>query len=146
MSIAVWLILALLILANAFYVAGEFGAVGVRRSRVRRLSDDGSLLARRLLPFVQDPGELDRYVAVSQVGITLSSLILGAYGQAALAPVLAPWLERFSIVDAAAAESTAAITVLLFLTTLSVVIGTPIARSVSLSRSNARRYAVICAG
>ena len=82
MTITVWVIVALLILANTFYVAGEFAAVGVRRSRVRRMSEDGNVLARQLLPFVQHPAELDRYVAVSQVGITLSSLILGAVGQA----------------------------------------------------------------
>jgi hypothetical protein len=74
-TITVWVILALLILANTFYVAAEFAAVGVRRSRIRRMAEDGNGLARRMLPFVQHPAELDRYVAVSQVGITLSSLI-----------------------------------------------------------------------
>ena len=49
-------------------------------------------LARQLLPFVQHPAELDRYVAVSQVGITLSSLILGAVGQGTVAVALAPYL------------------------------------------------------
>ena len=49
-------------------------------------------LACRLLPTLEDPEALDRYIAASQVGITLSSLILGAYGQAVLAPRLAPLL------------------------------------------------------
>ena len=67
------------------HVAAEFAAVGARRSRLRRLAEDGNGFAARILPVVEDPHELDRYIAVSQVGITLSSLILGAYGQAALA-------------------------------------------------------------
>lgn len=119
-------------MANAFYVAGEFGAVGVRRSRVRRLSDDGSLLARKLLPFVQDPAGLDRYVAVSQVGITLSSLILGAVAQGAVAVTLAPYLAGWTGLDARAAASTAAIVVLVVLTAVQVVIGELIPKSIAL--------------
>ena len=87
-------IILLLILLTGLYVAAEFAAVGARRSRLRRLAEDGNALAARLLPVLEDPRELDRYIAASQVGITLSSLILGAYGQATLAPRSAPLLER----------------------------------------------------
>ena len=90
-----WIVIVVLILLTGLYVAAEFAAVGARRSRLRRLAEDGNALAARILPVVEDPQELDRYIAVSQVGITLSSLILGAYGQATLAPRLAPLLERF---------------------------------------------------
>jgi CBS domain containing-hemolysin-like protein len=127
-----WAIIVLLILLTALYVAAEFAAVSVRRSRLRRLAEDGSALAARLLPIVENPHELDRYIAASQVGITLSSLILGAYGQAALAPVLAPYVQRFGGLDAAAAHSTAAVTVLLFLTTLSVIVGELVPKSLAL--------------
>ena len=47
-------------------------------------------LAARMLPVIEDPRALDRYIAASQVGITLSSLILGAYAQASIAPRVAP--------------------------------------------------------
>jgi len=132
LSITVWIVLALLILANAFYVAGEFAAVGVRRSRVRRLSEDGSFLARRLLPFVQDPAELDRYVAVSQVGITLSSLILGAVGQGTVAVWAAPYMAQLTGLDAQAAASAAAITVLVILTIANVLVSELIPKSIAL--------------
>ena len=72
-------IITLLILLTALYVAAEFAAVGARRSRLRRLAEDGNALAARVLPVLEDPHALDRYIAASQVGITLSSLILGAY-------------------------------------------------------------------
>src|SRR5688572_11513517 len=101
MSPGVWLVIAVLIAANALYVAAEFAAVGVRRGRVRRLSDDGNWLAKKLLPHVDDSHALDRYVGVSQVGITLSSLMLGAYSQAtitlALAPILASTLQLTAV-------------------------------------------------
>ena len=86
MSLASVLIIVVLTLLTALYVAAEFAAVSVRRSRLRQLAEDGHWLAQRLLPYVEDPHKLDRYIAASQIGITLTSLILGAYGQRAIAP------------------------------------------------------------
>src|SRR5678816_4322600 len=127
-----WATIALLILLTGLYVAAEFGAVSARRSRLRRLAEDGNALAARLLPVLEDPAELDRYIAASQVGITLSSLILGAFGQATLAPRLEPLLERFGRLQPATAESTAAAVVLISLTALAVVLGELVPKSLAL--------------
>lgn len=127
-----WTIIVLLILLTALYVSAEFAAVGVRRSKLRRLAEDGNTLAARLLPVVEDPAALDRYIAVSQIGITLSSLILGAYGQAALAPAVVPLLEGLGGMDAATAASTAAISVLILLTVLAVILGELVPKSLAL--------------
>lgn len=136
MTLGVWMIFAALLAANALYVAAEFGAVGVRRSRVRRLSEDGNPLARRLLPFVEDAAELDRYVAASQIGITLSSLILGAYAQATATVALAPWIaSHFGAMfhlDAHAVDSAAIITVLIVLAAVQVVVVELIPKSIAL--------------
>jgi len=136
MTLSVWLIFAALLAANALYVAAEFGAVGVRRSRIRRLSEDGNLLARRLQPFVEDAAELDRYVAASQIGITLSSLILGAYAQATATIALAPWIAThvgpMFHLDAKAVASAATITVLIVLTAVQVVAVELIPKSIAL--------------
>jgi CBS domain containing-hemolysin-like protein len=132
MSPWVWVAVAALILANALYVAAEFGAVGVRRSRIRRLSEEGSGLARRMLPFVETAAMLDRYVAVSQVGITLSSLILGALGQATLAVWLVPYLAGLGLFEAQSATTAAAVVVLVTLTVLQVVIGELVPKSLAL--------------
>jgi CBS domain containing-hemolysin-like protein len=125
-------VIALLILLTALYVAAEFAAVSARRSRLRRLAEDGDVLAARLLPILDDPRALDRYIAASQVGITLSSLVLGAYGQAALAPRLAPLVTRVTELDVEAAQSTAAVAVLLALTTLAMILGELVPKSLAL--------------
>jgi len=126
------LVILLLILLTGLYVAAEFAAVGARRSRLRRLSEDGNALAARILPLVEDPHALDRYIAVSQIGITLSSLILGAYGQAALAPRIAPLLERLTGIDPATSQSTTAVLVLLVLTVLAMIVGELVPKSLAL--------------
>jgi putative hemolysin len=128
-------IIALLILGTALFVAAEFAAVGARRSRLRRLAEDGNALAARILPVLEDPHRLDRYIAASQVGITLSSLILGAYAQASIAPRFAPWLERLAGLSPDDALSTSAAIVLLLLTTLAMIAGELIPKSLALHNS-----------
>src|SRR5919107_4455743 len=130
-------VILLLILLTGLYVAAEFAAVGARRSRLRRLAEDGNALAARILPVLEDPRELDRYIAASQVGITLSSLILGAYGQATLAPRIQPLFERFTTMEARTAESTSAAIVLIFLTALAVVVGELVPKSLALQNPTA---------
>lgn len=125
-------IIGLLILVTALFVAAEFAAVGARRSRLRRLAEDGNTLAARILPVLEDPHALDRYIAASQVGITLSSLILGAYAQASIAPKVAPLVQRVASLDAETAQSTSAIIVLLILTTLAMIIGELVPKSLAL--------------
>jgi len=127
-----WAVIGLLILLTGLYVAAEFAAVSARRSRLRRLAEDGDGLARRLLPVLEDPRALDRYIAASQVGITLSSLLLGAYGQATLAPRLMPLLARFEDLQPSTVESASAAIVLVFLTTLAVILGELVPKSLAL--------------
>jgi putative hemolysin len=125
-------IIALLILLTALFVAAEFAAVSARRSRLRRLAEDGSALAARILPVVENPHALDRYIAASQVGITLCSLILGAYAQASIAPRVSPLVERITGLDPETAQSTSAVIVLLLLTTLAMIAGELIPKSLAL--------------
>jgi len=136
-----WAIIALLILLTGLYVAAEFAAVSARRSRLRRLAEDGNVLASRILPVLEDPRALDRYIAASQVGITLSSLILGAYGQATLAPRLEPLLERIGTMQPATLKSVSAAIVLTFLTTLAVILGELVPKSLALQ--NPTRTALV---
>lgn len=127
-----WLVVGLLIAVNALYVAAEFSAVAVRRSLLAPLARDGNRRAAGLLAVLEDGAQLDRYIAACQIGITLSSLIVGAYGQATIALELGPWLERVFGLGAAAAQSSAFVAVLLLLTTLQVVLGELVPKSLAL--------------
>ena len=125
-------IILLLIGLTALYVAAEFGAVGIRRSRLRRSCEDGHSTAARLLPIVEDPQRLTRYIAASQVGITLSGMALGAYAEAVITPRVTPLLERWSTLHPETAESLASASVLISLTVVSVVFGEMVPKTVAL--------------
>jgi putative hemolysin len=132
MVLVATLVVLALILVNAVYVAAEFAAVSVRQSRLRQLADDGNVFARWLLPYLSTPAALDRYIAACQIGITISSLGLGAYAQATLAVWLTPQLETLGGLQPIAAQSTAAIVVLLGLTASQVIFAELVPKSLAL--------------
>ncbi|MDE0803654.1 MAG: hemolysin family protein [Acidimicrobiales bacterium] len=101
---------------NALYVAAEFATVGSRRSRVQEDAASGRASAASLLAILEDPKRLDNYVAACQIGITLSSLVAGAYGQAALTPLLEDALGD-------GARAVAVLIVLVVITSLQVILG-----------------------
>jgi putative hemolysin len=119
-------IIFLMVMANALYVAAEFATVGSRRSRVQEAAEAGNVWAARLLAILRDPKKLDRYVAGCQVGITVSSLIAGAYGQAQITPLLTPALGNLG------GATAAIVIVLLAVTVLQVVLGELLPKTVAL--------------
>jgi putative hemolysin len=127
-----WLVIGLLITVNALYVAAEFSAVAVQKSQLAASARGGNRRAAGLLAILEDGAQLDRYIAACQIGITLSSLVVGAYGQATIALTLGPTLERTFGLGPAAAQSSAFIVVLLLLTTLQVVLGELVPKSLAL--------------
>ena len=126
------LVATALILVNAVYVAAEFAAVSVRQSRLRQMAEDGNPFARWLLPRLGTPAALDRYIAACQIGITISSLGLGAYAQSTLAVWLTPQLASLGGLQPLAAQSTAAAIVLLVLTAAQVIFGELVPKSLAL--------------
>lgn len=121
--LAVTAIIIILLLVNALYVAAEFATVSARRARLAQLAEEGNRLAPMILSIIEDPRQLDTYVAACQLGITVSSLVLGFYAQASLTGVVAPWLEQLGGLAPAASASLAATIILLLLTVVQVIVG-----------------------
>ena len=126
------LVVAALILVNAVYVAAEFAAVSVRRSRIQQLAAEGNALAAWLLPMLESPASLDRYIAACQIGITLSSLVLGAYAEQTIAVSLTPYFEGLGGLQPVAAQTTATAVVLLILTIAQVIFAELVPKSLAL--------------
>lgn len=78
-------IVFILVLANSFFVASEFALVSVRKTRIDQLTAEGSGAAAVVQRAIRN---LDRYIAATQVGITLASLLLGGIGESTLEPIL----------------------------------------------------------
>jgi len=122
-----------LVLMNSFFVAAEFSLVSVRRTRIAELVAHGSAAARSAQRAIQEP---DRFIAATQLGITIASLGLGWVGE----PTLAHWIEPLfgflprawgSAAGHAAAAGTIAFGIITF---LHVVIGELMPKSIALQR------------
>jgi len=123
------LAVAALILLNAFFVAGEYGLVTARKTRIRELEEQGNRRARAVLQIVSDP---PRFIAAMQLGVTATSLAIGALGEQALAKVFDPIFA--SLVAFALA--------FLIITFLHVVIGELVPKGVALRYSETVALAV----
>ncbi|MFF3324100.1 hemolysin family protein [Streptomyces sp. NPDC002889] len=75
----------LLILANGFFVAAEFGLVTVERAEAERAAAEGDRRARRVVTALR---ELSFQLSGTQLGITITSLVVGMLAEPALAQLL----------------------------------------------------------
>lgn len=126
---------------NAFFAAVEFSLVAVRLSRVRQLVAEGGFRAKIVLDLT---GKLERVVSGVQVGITLTSLGLGALGESTLASILSPLVANLpGWHTVALVHLVSLVGAFLFLTMLHVVLGELVPKSMSLQR--AERVALLVA-
>lgn len=128
-SISLLSLLALVGL-NGFFVAAEFALVSVRKTRMEELVSKGSTSANRVLIALKD---LDRYIAGTQVGITIASLALGWIGEPALVHLIEPVLHFLPVTFASTASHVFAVAVAFILITfLHVVVGELVPKSMAI--------------
>ncbi len=113
---------AALILLNAFFVAAEYGLVTARRTRIIELQHQGNRRARDVLRITGDP---PRFIAAMQLGVTLTSLAIGALGESVLTREFKTWLATVLAIALA----------YLILTFFHVVVGELVPKGVALRHS-----------
>lgn len=133
-----------LVLLNAFFVAAEFALVSVRRSRIEALIEAGNASAKVVRTAIHD---LDRYIAATQLGITIASLGLGWVGEPALGHLVEPLIELVlepvahllpeGAVEATSAAAIGGVIAFLIITFLHVVIGELMPKSIALQNPEA---------
>jgi putative hemolysin len=118
-----------LVVANAFFVAAEYGLVTSRRTRILELQHEGNRRARQVMKITGNP---PRFIAAMQLGVTMTSLGIGALGEQVLA-------HKF---DSFMASVLAVIVALLIVTYLHVVIGELVPKGIALGHPERTALAV----
>lgn len=131
------IVILVLVLVNGFFVAAEFAIIGVRRTRMEQLTDEGNETAAAVLAVIESPVDQDRYIATAQLGITVASLGLGMYAEPQIAHFIEPYMARWLGVDpsAAALHSAAFLIGLSILTYLHIVVGEMVPKSLALTNA-----------
>src|SRR5580698_764412 len=133
---------ALLILANAFFVAAEFALVSIRDTRIEQMLAAGVPGARAVRRLQQD---LDDFLPAVQLGVTLCSLALGWIGEPLAAAILFNWLSLLPLTQPHAllyAHFFAVAMGFAIITYFHVVVGELVPKSLALRRAEALAVAV----
>ncbi|MDP8960226.1 MAG: hemolysin family protein [Actinomycetota bacterium] len=132
------LAVAALIAANGFFVAAEFGLVAARRAAIEEVAARGSRRARAAL---HEMSNLSFMLSGAQLGITISSLVLGYIAEPALARLLRPVIHLFDL-----AESTSLaislVAALIISTILQMIVGELAPKNLAVARPEETALAV----
>ena len=129
-------IIFLLVLANGLFVAAEFAIVGATRASIEHQAAQGHRLAQRVARILEDPRQQDRYIATTQIGISIASLGLGMYGEHVLAEWIVPWLEPYDDNPWIAAHALASGIAVAILTYLHIVLGEMVPKALALQSAD----------
>jgi magnesium and cobalt exporter, CNNM family len=138
--LAAILLLLVLTLVEAFFVAAEIALVSIRRSRVEQLVDEGRPGARRVRRLLEDPG---RFLAVAQLGVTFVGFLASALAAVSLADGLGGALETAGL-DHDTAHGIALLVVTVVLALFTIVLAELVPKSIALAHTE--RFALLLSG
>jgi putative hemolysin len=131
-------VVLLLVAVNAFFAAAEFALVSVRETRILQLIEAHRVGARTVLKLHQ---QLNRVVNGVQLGITITSLTLGWLGEPVLARLFEGWIG--SVPHATIYAHTVAVALaFVMITSLHVILGELVPKSLALQRAERVALAV----
>ncbi|HET7631857.1 MAG TPA: hemolysin family protein [Gemmatimonadaceae bacterium] len=123
-------LIAILLLANGFFVAAEFALVRARRTRLEAMARRGNWMARLALRAAQN---LPQVLSATQIGVTVCSLGIGALAEGALGPYVLRWLGNLPLAaEVGVRVGIAAGVALVLVSYLQVVVGELVPRGLAL--------------
>ena len=125
-----WLLATVLLIgANAFFVAAEFSLISARRDRLEGLAEQGRLGA---ITVIRAGEQLPLMFAGAQLGVTVSSILLGRIGQPAVADLLR---RSFDLLGESSAllNTTAFVVALAIVVTLHLLLGEIVPKNIAMA-------------
>ncbi|MDQ3932828.1 MAG: hemolysin family protein [Actinomycetota bacterium] len=132
------LAVAALVVATGFFVAAEFGLVAARRAAIEERAARGSRRARAAL---HEMSNLSFMLSGAQLGITITTLVLGYIAEPALAHLLRPVIHLFNLSESTTLGISLA-AALVISTILSMIVGELAPKNLAVARPEATALAV----
>jgi len=124
------LTILLLILANGLFVMSELAIVSSRKVRLQQLAERGDAKARAALELASSPNQ---FLGTVQIGITLLTILSGAYGEETIAKRLRPILSSIPLQEDYKRQLAKGLAILI-ITYLTLIIGELVPKRLALSR------------
>jgi len=125
-------LILLFLLANGLFVAAEFSIVGAPRATLEHQASLGNALARRVVAILDNARRRNRYLATTQIGVSLASLGLGMYGEHVIASWIAAWLEPLDLTRWITAHSVGSVVAVTILTYAHILLGEQVPKTLAL--------------
>jgi len=125
------IVVVAMILLNAFFVAGEFAIAAVERSRVERRAEAGDRAARRVLASLRN---LSFELSGAQLGITATSLIVGAIAEPAIGRLIDPLVARLPWIPEGSSLGVSVVLALVLATGAQMVMGELLPKNLAVAR------------
>jgi putative hemolysin len=127
------IVVLIIICVGGFFAASEMALVSLREGQVRALGKRGRR-GQKAARLAQDP---NRFFSAVQIGVTVATLVSGAYGAETLADALKKWLIREQHLSQGWAGPVAFLTVTIVITFFSLILGELAPKRIGLQRAPA---------
>lgn len=135
------LVVAILVFANAFFVASEFALVKVRKTKLEQLANEGSSTAKVALDTVNNMNDM---LAAIQLGITIASIALGWVGEATVVKIIEKIIVLFPNIDVSVTSHAIAVPISFALVTfLHVLLGEQLPKCMAIQYPE--KFSLLCA-
>ncbi|GAA6615314.1 hemolysin family protein [Scytonema sp. NUACC26] len=132
------LLILLLILANGLFVMSELAIVSSRKARLQQLANQGDAKARFALELASSPNQ---FLGTVQIGITLLTILSGAFGEETIAKRLLPVLRLIPFPDNYRGQLAQGIAILI-ITYLTLILGELVPKRLALNNPESIASAV----
>lgn len=114
------LVLAILILINAFFAATEIAFISINDAKIEKQAKEGNKKAKQIKKMLKDPS---KFLATIQIGITLAGFLSSAFAADAFADDLAPLLQNLIPLGLSVWKSISIVIITMILSYFSLVLG-----------------------
>ena len=131
------IILAILVLINAFFAAAEIALISLSGARLKKRAGEGDKQAAKLLPLTQAP---DYFLSAIQIAVTLAGFLSSAFAADSFSGPLAAWLADdlgVTILSPAALNGLMVVLITLALSYFSLVFGELVPKRIAMKKTEA---------
>ena len=139
-SIWRFLILLVLILLNAVFTMSEIAVITVNDNKIKRMADEGSEKAKRIVALLEKPGD---FFSSVQIMVTLAGFLASALAASSFSKPLARWVTGLTgITDAPAVENVCLILITIALSYITLILGELVPKQIGMQKAEATAFAL----
>ena len=134
------LLLAILILINAFFAATEIAFISINDAKIEKKVKEGNKRAKQIKKMLKDPS---KFLATIQIGITLAGFLSSAFAADAFADDLAPIMQNLIPLGLAVWKSISIVIITMILSYFTLVLGELVPKRLAMRNSEKIAFATI---